>query len=178
MIRQVDYTLPWPPHSRPHNISAFNIWALWLNYNIWALWLNYNIWASCSILQYLGLMFSTSYRDHKKSSIHIMIIYCIIKHLFEFITKFTFYLGKIKMPSWTIWRCFLYIALISDFSALFVESVLFLMVKHCKPCRKYKDNTYKNIKIELHCPQESYLKSFWDSWMSLMCNCVLSDDEN
>ena len=61
-----DYTLPWPPHSRPHNISAFNIWALWLNYNIWALWLNYNIWASCSILQYLGLMFSTSYRDHKK----------------------------------------------------------------------------------------------------------------
>ena len=23
-----DYTLPWPPHSRPHNISAFNIWAL------------------------------------------------------------------------------------------------------------------------------------------------------
>ena len=36
---------------------------------------------------------------------------------------------------------------------------------------KYKDNTYKNIKIELHCPQESYLKSFWDSWMSLICNC-------
>ena len=72
-----DYTLPWPPHSRPHNISAFNIWALWLNYNIWALWLNYNIWASCSILQYLGLMFSTSYRDHKKSSIHIMIMYYV-----------------------------------------------------------------------------------------------------
>ena len=24
----MDYTLPWPPHSRPHNISAFNIWAL------------------------------------------------------------------------------------------------------------------------------------------------------
>ena len=73
----MDYTLPWPPHSRPHNISAFNIWALWLNYNIWALWLNYNIWASCSILQYLGLMFSTSYRDHKKSSIHIMIMYYV-----------------------------------------------------------------------------------------------------
>ena len=72
-----DYTLPWPPHSRPHNISAFNIWALWLNYNIWALWLNYNIWASCSILQYLGLMFSTSYRDRKKSSIQIMIMYYV-----------------------------------------------------------------------------------------------------
>ena len=81
------------------------------------------------------------------------------------ITKFTFYLGKIKMPSWTI----LYIALISDFSALFVESVLFWMEKHCKLCRKCKDNTYKNIRIELHCPQESYLKSFWDSWMFLMC---------
>ena len=62
-IHHMDYTLPWPPHSRPHNISAFNIWAVWLNYNIWAIWLNYNIWASCSILQYLGLMFSTSYRD-------------------------------------------------------------------------------------------------------------------
>ena len=45
----------------------------------------------------------------------------------------------------------------------------FGIVKHCKSCRKYKDNTYKNIKIKLHCPQESYLKSFWDSWMFLMC---------
>ena len=69
--QKMDYTLPWPPHSRPHNISAFNIWAIWLNYNIWAIWLNYNIWALCSILQYLGLMFSTSYRDRKKSSIQI-----------------------------------------------------------------------------------------------------------
>ena len=42
------------------------------------------------------------------------------------ITKFTFYLGKVKMPSWTIWRYFLHIALISDFFAMFVESVLFL----------------------------------------------------
>ena len=41
------------------------------------------------------------------------------------ITKFTFYLGKVKMPSWTIWRYFLHIALISDFFAMFVESVLF-----------------------------------------------------
>ena len=47
VLTMKDYTLPWPPHSQPHNISAFNIWALWLNYNIWAL---------CSILQYLGLM--------------------------------------------------------------------------------------------------------------------------
>ena len=42
------------------------------------------------------------------------------------ITKFTFYLGKDKMPSWTIWWYFLHIALISDFFAMFVESVLFL----------------------------------------------------
>ena len=59
------------PTFSAHNISALNIWAIWLNYNIWASWLNYNIWASCSILQYLGLMFSTSYRDRKKSSIQI-----------------------------------------------------------------------------------------------------------
>ena len=63
------------------------------------------------------------------------------------------------MPSWTIWRCFLYIALISDFPALLWKVYFFGIVKH----------TYKNNKIKLHCPQESYLKSFWDSWMFLMC---------
>ena len=45
----------------------------------------------------------------------------------------------------------------------------FFELKLCKSCRKYKDNTYKNIKIKLNCPQESYLNSFWDSWMFLMC---------
>ena len=54
------------------------------------------------------------------------------------ITKFTFYLGKVKMPSWTIWRYFLHIALISDFFAMFVGSALFLNWSFVNPVENTK----------------------------------------
>ena len=54
------------------------------------------------------------------------------------ITKFTFYLGKVKMPSWTIWRYFLHVALISDFFAMFVGSALFLNWSFVNPVENTK----------------------------------------
>ena len=88
------------------------------------------------------------------------------------ITKFTFYLGKVKMPSWTIWRYFLHVALISDFFCNVCGKCTFFELKLCKSCRKYKDNTYKNIKI-------IHKNHIWNLFEIHECFwCVLSDDEN
>ena len=91
------------------------------------------------------------------------------------ITKFTFYLGKVKMPSWTIWRYFLHIALISDFFAMFVESVLFLNWSIVNPVENTKT-------IHTRIPRSNFIvhkNHIWNLSEIHECFwCVLSDDEN